>query len=179
MKRLCSLLLALLVIFLAFFSTQWVYSQDATRVRVFPAQVTLQPGRSAAIEIWVDDVEALFAFEADIHFDPDLLSAKDLTLGSFLEPGQEAINLIDNDNGIIQYHMTQWGQNVASKSGSGVLFSFEITLLDATAGSDIDIEHILLSDRDSFEIPCEVQHGMVKSPGSGPEFSVYLPLILH
>ena len=68
------------------------------------------------------------------------------------------------------------GQNGIKEIG-GVLFSFEITL--APPGSDIDIEHILLSDRDSFEIPCEVQHGMVKSPGSGPEFSVYLPLILH
>lgn len=179
MKRLCSLPLSLLVIFLAFFTTRWVYSQADTRVRVSPAQVTLQPGKSAAIEIWVDDVDALFAFEADIHFDPGLISAKDLTPGGFLEPGQEAINLIDNDNGSIQYHMTQWGQNVTSKSGSGVLFSFEITLLDATAGSDIEIEHILLSDRDSFEIPCVVQHGVVISPGSGPEFSVYLPLILH
>jgi hypothetical protein len=148
-------------------------------VRVSPAQVTLQPGDRATIEIRVDAVEALFAFEADIHFDPDLISAEDLTLGSFLEPGWEPINLIDNDSGIIQYHMSQSGMDTPSKSGSGVLFSFEITLLGATAGSDIEIEHILLSDRDGFEIPCEVLHGTVKSPGSGPEFSVFLPLILH
>jgi len=179
MKRLCSFLLALLVIFLAFFSTQWAYSQAGTQVRVFPAQVTLQPGESATIEIWVDDVEELFAFAADITFDPDLISAKDLTLGGFLEPGQEVINSIDPDNGSIQYHMTQWGESTPSKSGSGVLFSFEITLLDATAGSDIKIELIVLSDRNGVDIPCEVQHGVVKSPGSGLGFLVFLPLILH
>ncbi len=179
MKRLCLLLLALLVIFLAFFSTQWAYSQADTRVRVSPAQVTLQPGKSTTIEIWVDDVEALFAFAADIHFDPGLISAKDLTPGGFLEPDREIIKEIDPDNGIIQYHMSQWGQSTPSKSGSGVLFSFEITLLDATAGSDIKIEHILLSDRNGIEIPCEAQHGVVKSPGSGPEFLGFLPLILH
>ena len=83
MKRLCLLLLVLTAIFLPFSTTHSAHSQADTRVRVSPAQVTLQPGDRATIEIRVDAVEALFAFEADLQFDPDLISAEDLTLGSF------------------------------------------------------------------------------------------------
>ncbi len=54
--------------FLTFFSTQWAYSQADTRVRVSPAQATLQPGKSVLIEIWVDNVEELFAVDPALNW---------------------------------------------------------------------------------------------------------------
>ena len=62
-------------------------SQSDTVVRVSPAEVTLPPGKSQTIEIWVDDVEDLVGFAIEIHFDPAYLLVDPLGLqpGSFLD----------------------------------------------------------------------------------------------
>jgi hypothetical protein len=179
MKRTTNLVVLLLLVWLSLGFTSEVASQPQAVVRVAPSQVTLNPGESTVIEIWVDDVVGLYGFEFELHFDPVKISARSLALGSFLVPGLTIRDYIDNDNGIIRYDMTQWGQDVVSKTGSGVLLSFDITLLEGTAGSSLTIASVLLTDRDSFEIPCEVEHAVVSTPGLVPESSVFLPLILR
>ena len=179
MKRFTGVIILLLAGWLLLGLPSSVASQGGTVVRVYPAEVTLEPGESETIEIWVDNVVGLFGFEMEVHFDPDVISADLLTLANFLDEGWIVIDQIDNENGIIIFHMTQAGIEVESKTGSGVLFQFRITLLEAVAESELSIEHVLLTDRIGVEIPCGVQNAVIRTPGTGPDFSVYLPIILR
>jgi hypothetical protein len=179
MKRIMSLILLLIFAGFSLGMTSVSASQPETVVRVSPSLVMLNPGESTTIEIWVDDVIDLFGFAVEIHYDHNIISANSLTLGDFLEPGMTIRDEIDHENGIIWYDMTQWGQSTEPKSGSGVLFRFEITLLEATSRSELTIISALLTTRDGFDIPCRVEKGFVSTPGMGPAYTVYLPLIMY
>ena len=178
MKKLLPLLSVLLVTLTTFGQLSPVTAQTGTVVRVSPALVELETGHSATIEIWVDDVAALYGFELEVQYNPAKLSAASTALGGFLEPDWIVINTIDNDNGVLRYDMTQKNPSEA-KSGSGVLISFEITLLAETGETPLVISHILLTDRDGFEIPSIAQNGEVVTPGYSPAYSVFLPLIIN
>jgi hypothetical protein len=178
MKRLTGAILILTALWLSLGFSAPAVAKPAAVVRVHPATVMLNPGESTTIEIWVDDVVELFGFEIEVRFDPKKISASSLALGEFLEPGLNLINAIDNENGFINYEMAQLGQEVESKSGSGVLIRFEVTLLEAINKTTLELSSVLLTDRDSFEIDYSVEDGFIRTPGMGPEFMVYLPLIV-
>ena len=179
MKKLLPLLSVLLVTLTTFGQLSPVTAQTGTVVRVSPALVELEAGHSATIEIWVDDVVDLYGFAVEVQYNPAKLSAASTVLGDFLEgPGLTPVDTIDNINGILQYEMVQVSPSEA-KSGSGVLISFEITLLEATSETPLVISHILLTDRNGFEIPSIGQNGEVVTPGYSPAYSVFLPLIIN
>ncbi len=62
-------------------------AQTSAVVRVSPALVELEAGQSATIEIWVDDVVALYGFELEVQYNPAKISAASTALGDFLEAG--------------------------------------------------------------------------------------------
>jgi hypothetical protein len=179
MKKLLLLLSVLLVTLTTLGQLSPVTAQTVPVVRVSPALVELEAGQSATIEIWVDDVAALFGFELEVRYNPAKISAASTTLGGFLEPGLTPVNTIDNVNGVLRYDMVQIGTGTTSKSGSGVLIRFEITLLEATSATPLVISSILLTDRDGFEIPCDTENGVVLTPGVSPVYTVYLPLVVY
>lgn len=179
MKRSFRFSLFLLVLAMSMGMSQPVVSQTGTVVRVSPALVYLEGGQTTTIEIWVDDVSDLFGFAVEIHFDPSKISAASTTLGGFLEPNTAIIDQIDTINGIIKYEMTQWGQETTSKSDSGVLITFEITLIQEVSETPLVIDSILLTDRNGVEIPCAVDHGKVRTPGLTPAFEIFLPLVMQ
>jgi hypothetical protein len=177
MKALFRTTLLLLVLLSSLGRPAHASAQTGTVVRVNPALVFLQAGQSATVEIRVENVEQLFGFAIDVHFDPSKISAASTTLGDFLEPGWTVENIIDNNNGFLKYAMAQIGAETPSKSGSGVLLTFEITLLKDVTETEIRIDDIVLTDRDSFKINCEVEDGLVKTPGYRE--LTFLPLVLH
>ena len=154
-------------------------AQTGTVVRVNPEQIDLQAGQTATIEIRVEDVTDLFGFAIWIKFNhlKIFITPDSTALGDFLESGLTPVNKIDNDVGFIQYEMTQSGNETPSKSGSGVLLTFEISLLEEVSESALMIDDILLTDRDGVEIPCQVEHGTVKTPGYWA--LTFLPLVLR
>ena len=177
MKEIIRRPLFLLVFLFSLVSPGRATAEGGTVVRVNPRQVDLQAGQTVAIEIRVEDVTDLFGFAIEVHFDPLKISADHAELGDFLEPGFMIIDNIDNINGIITYDMTQSGQDTPSKSGSGVLMTFEISLLEEVSKTALMIDDILLTDRDGVEIPCKVEHGTVKTPGYWA--ITFLPLVLR
>lgn len=156
-----------------------VGSQTGILVSVSPALVLLESGESAAIEIWVENVTALFGFEVDVQFDPQKISVSSLALGEFLEAGWIVKSVFDNENGSIEFDMTQTGTETESKSGSGVLISFDILLKEEVAETNLSITSVLLTDRNGIEIPTGVQNGLVRTPSVYDVLKrVYLPLVL-
>lgn len=179
MKRIIGLGIILLIVLTNLAFPAPAASQTGTVVRVHPAQVTLNPGESAVIEIWVDEVTDLVAFSVQINFDPSRLSADSLQHGPFLDIAfQEPTNGINNGLGTIRYGNAQ-GPSSQPKSGSGVLFSFQITAKAISGETSLSITTADLVDEDILLIPCQVANGTVKVTGDdGNGFLVYLPLII-
>ncbi len=155
------------------------YTQPLTAVRIAPSSLTLEPGQSAEIEVWVDNVVGLRAFDIHVQFDPTRLSADQLTDAEFI-PGlfEAPTNNIDNGTGLIKFGVVQG--NVDPQSGSGVLFSFEITAKDLSGETQLSIELADLVGEDYLLISCQTSHGIVQISGEPvPVYKAFLPLILQ
>jgi hypothetical protein len=183
LKRIyCLLFFLILLLALAIPNPAASQTETVATVRISPPVVALAPGEGATIEVWVDDVESLFAFDLEIIFDPDYLLVKDANLdevdiqvhqGDFLETqaGKYQIvkNQADNQLGTIKFEMTQWGQETPSKSGSGILIYFEIRAKERLVATALEISSVLLSDRDGIEIGSTVEQGTVRIIGAADD----------
>jgi len=192
MKQFMLILGGLLVLLLAVASPVRALARTDTVVRIEPTDVYLTPEETVKIEVWVDDVNSLFAFEIEIVFDSDYLFVKDANLdvdgvqvhqGDFLETQEGkyvvVVNRVDNQLGIIQFDMFQLGNETPSKSGSGILISFEITAKEQPAETTLEISSVLLSDRNGIEILRTIEHGTVTIESGKAPFTNFLPLILY
>jgi len=182
MKRLCPLLLSLLVFLTlsSFNPSQEVFSQGGTVVKVSPALVNLEPGQSATIEILIDNVVDLRAFEVDIVFDQSRMYVppSSLSAGSFLGSGLNVPdNGVDNDTGTITFGKAIIGDDV--QSGSGAIFTFQVQAKANAGDGLITIVSAVLVNAAYGEIPHSLQHGTVVISGEGGSFQVFLPLILR
>jgi len=193
MRRLLTLLLVLVVNLVVLGLPTRASSQatplepDSTAVvRIAPAAVSLNPGQSRTIEVWVDDVEALWGFQIDIQFDPAIIEVSNLTKGSMLSTingeFEIVISDIDSDLGTIAFHMYQKrvdDQTPLPRDESGVLFLFTIRAKDQLGETALTFDEITLSDRDSFEIPSSTQDGTVTVTDEAIGSTVYLPLVMR
>lgn len=94
-----------------------------TRLRVTPSE------DGSAAEIWVDDVEGLYALDIQLSFDPQRFQVDDadpdkdgiqLEVGQVPAPDFVAMNSVDNATGEVHYVVTQLGTTDAF-SGSGMV----------------------------------------------------------
>jgi hypothetical protein len=99
------------------------------RVSLQPSQ-TVGIGQEFKVNVWVDDVADLTAFNVDIGFDPSYLQVVNLKSGGFLAGGIVVASDYNNESGTISYAEYTLGNPVA---GSGSLL--EITLRAKKAGS--------------------------------------------
>lgn len=170
MKRLFLLLMVCLglVAVGVFASSEAAVGRGATVVRVSPAVVELDPGESTTVEVWVDNVEDLAGFAVEIHFDPDLVLASDLVLGSFLDYGGFIITKVDNNLGTLSYDFAQTGfDNI--QSGSDVLFSFKLTTKNVPGAFQLEIinsDLVGVEGINHFPINHTVEHGSVRIIGA-------------
>ncbi len=150
-------------------------SQGSVSVSVKPHETALAPFVFQTIEVWVNDVENLVAFEVELHYDPQLINVSSLALGDFLIAGLPApTNGIDTDQGIIHYGMAQIS-GADPKSGKGCLFTFDIQARRSfTNNTDITLYRAELVDHNYFLIPTTLQNGLVNMNS----FELFLPLIV-
>jgi len=155
-----------------------------TVVRVSPEEVTLSPGESQVIEVWVDYVAELWAFALEVIFDPAALTVSDLEAGEFLstESGRYLIivNAVDNTLGRISFDMTQkrvTDTDPLPRDGSGVLISFQVLAKSKPGETNLILNDVLLSNKDGEVIPASVVNGTVRIISD--KNYVYLPLFWH
>lgn len=160
-------ILALLIVFILMAGVvgaapPTVLAENGTVVRVEPAEVVLNPGESTTIEVWVDDVVDLLGFEVKVYFDTDYVSASELAQGKFLDyDGMVGFdNDIYQDDGIIIFGFTLIGYDNI-QSGSGDLFSFNLTANPYPGEFELEIFYSDLVDQDIAPIPHAVDHGSV------------------
>lgn len=179
MKKPIYFMLFLLLLLPLFAAPQHAYAQTGTVVRVEPETLSIDHGESHLINIWVENVDKLRAFSVEVTFDPQLLSASSLNNGGFLDPFLfEPTNSINNVDGIIRFGVAQG--SIEPKSGTGILFSFEITAKEVPGETLLDITKAELVGDDYSFILCEIEHGTV-TIGDVPDeqFYSFLPLIVY
>ena len=154
-----------------------------TTIVVSPTLIASSVGLPATVEIWVQDVEALYAGGFLLAFDPSLVQVQDanpyqdgvqIESGSWLERQLELANSVDNTAGEVDFAVTQ-SHPETGKDGSGMLA--RITFVRVAEGiSTLEFSQVELGDDEGSIIPASAQGGeVVVRIGS----RLYLPLVLR
>lgn len=157
------------------------WAQEGATVRPDPLALEIEARSTSVVNILVEDVTDLYGFEFQITFDPTLVGVVDadpaksgvqIQPGDFLSPDWELDNTVDNQNGTIDYALSQWDPS-PPKSGSGVLAI--ITWRGKVPGtSPIHFTYVQLGAPGGVPISASTQDGQISVEGP---FKTYLPII--
>lgn len=152
-----------------------------TLVNFHPATANLAAGDTLLVELWVENVTALYGADIQLHFDPTAwrvldadpnLAGVQIRLRSdLLKPGFVIHREADNQTGMIWYANSQ--VNPASPvSGSGALFEFSLLALK-NGDFPVTITAQQLSDQSGSPIPAVSQDALFTVKG----YKTHLALI--
>jgi hypothetical protein len=152
-------------------------------VVISPTVITTSIGAPATVEVWVQDVEGLYAGGFDIDFDASVVRVQDanpfvdgvqIEPGSWLERQLEAANKAYNTTGHIEYSVTQ-SRPATGKDGSGILA--RITFVGKSEGSSLlQFSRLKLVDDELVTISASAQDGQVVVAGGA---RIYLPVVIR
>jgi hypothetical protein len=139
-------------------------------IRFNPASSTVGPGDVFVLDVVVDNVVDLGAFEFTVTFDPAVVHMQSATMGSFLgSTGRTVVALplsIDNTGGSVTYGGFTFG-SAAGPSGTGTVA--QLTLQAVAAGSSsLDFSAAQLADTQAHVLgPLTKSSGSVTVSGGG------------
>ena len=147
-------------------------AQTPALISVSPEYQLVHLGDAFAVQVRIDDVQALYAFDVTLSFPAELLEALSVTDADFLAPGMGWAS-IDNDAGTVNVVHSQLNP-AEPVSGSGVLFTvlFRVDAEGATAALLPNL--VTLSDREGYLIPCETHGGSARLG----DYLLFLPMAL-
>lgn len=138
-----------------------VTAQNTQTARVgFFQSYDIPTDTKVEIPVEIKDVNALYAIDFQMTFDPSILQVEDADLESpgvqiaqatFLEAGMVLFNDADNTKGTIRFITSQINPSEA-KSGDGILFVIYFTGVKEGI-SALTITNLQLADREGNEIP--------------------------
>jgi cohesin domain-containing protein len=121
---------------------------QAATVSIDPSSLTVGVGSAFDLNVNISSVSDLFAFQFDIVFNPEVLSATSVSEGPFLLSGGTTAFVpgsIDNVGGEISVTADSLVGAVPGVSGDGVLATLHFAAL-AAGTSDISLSNIILLD---------------------------------
>jgi hypothetical protein len=137
-----------------------VPGETPVRLYLAPAETTLNVNGVATLELRIENVRHLYAFQLELAFNPVLLEVVDakpgvpgvqIQDGEFFTPDISLKNIVNNTTGKIEYGASLQGVK-PGVNGSGVLA--RLTLKGKSAGlSQVNITRAILSDPASIQIP--------------------------
>jgi general secretion pathway protein D len=136
---------------------------------VEPPSTSVSAGDTFSLDVFITDVTDLYAYQFDVSFDPGVLSAQDLTEGSFLATGGATFFIpgsIDNVAGLISFTATTLLGPDPGVSGNGTLAVVEFSAI-GTGTSPIDLSNVLLLDSTIIDITADVVAGAVDVQDNG------------
>lgn len=155
------------------------YAQAETLVRVDPQMTVVDKGEAFTLDIRVENVQDLSAFDVALHFNPDHLMVTSLTLGDFLSPGLGG-NSYDNETGFIHFYNAIFSSSEPG-SGSGILFTVHFTAKTVDVDTIVSIDEALtefVEAETNDLIPYTSQNGHVQIGEGSEEYKIFLPLVL-
>ena len=140
----------------------------APTISVSPDFSTVGISETVTLDIRVDGVERLYGAQVELFFDPELVEVVDaydflpgvqIEEGEFLIPDATFRNLVDNNNGVIQYTVSLQGDK-PGVSGGGVLARVTFHGLKAGLGT-VGFTRVILSDPQSGQLSVLPADGMI------------------
>jgi hypothetical protein len=129
-----------------------------------PQEVQVTHGTSFSVDVNVQNVTDLYAFDVYVHFDPNLLQAINMTEGSFLKSGGNTgvvLSEVNQTAGYLEYVVTLWTAETGV-NGSGTLFTATLVGdLVNNGTSTLSFESSELSDSNANLISYVSQEGTV------------------
>jgi hypothetical protein len=178
--RVCGLLVVSLALGLA---APAQAAPPACRLVLAPAQAAIAPGQDQALDVRVEQVTGLYAYQCTIEYDPAVLRVRDadpnmpgiqVRLGSFLQADFVQQNSVDEVQGRITVIVTQINPTPAV-SGSGVLFSMDfIGLAPGSSAVRADRGKTIITNRDAEAFAVTYTDAEI---GVGSNWAVFLPLL--
>jgi general secretion pathway protein D len=132
---------------------------SAATIGIVPSTTTVLPGASFTLDVDITDISDLYAFQFDVGFAPDILSATAVTDGAFLDTGFFP-GFIDNTAGTISFAADSLAGPVPGVSGSGTLATIEFLAL-AQGMSPVTLSNVILLNSTLADIPVTTASGSV------------------
>lgn len=117
-----------IIIFCLCFPSMIAVANSVVGLGFFYPQPAAKIGEATEFQIWISDVENLYAFEIQFSYDPQRIQINSLRTGDFLEPGFVLLNTVED--GQAAYGMTQLNPSLP-KSGNGALLIVNFTAIEA------------------------------------------------
>lgn len=176
----CRKLLILIILFMGLFGwTQSVDAQAVTVVRLDPVSSTIGPNEAFFVDVMVENVSDLWAFDVIVTYDPDYLAVVSVEWGDFLEVGIPIPEIDFETEGLVRWGMTQMSP-AEPQSGSGVLCTINFVSKELEGETNLEITFAELVDGETYLlIPNTPQGGSVQIGSEKAEAMNYLPLIVR
>jgi hypothetical protein len=144
--------------------------EPGATVCVQPPSLFVAPGTNFSVDVVVDEVSNLGAYEFTLAFDPNVLALTGVSNGPFLGSTRRTVSCLDPTLGVGSVHFVciTLGPAPGGASGSGVLATVRFLAL-AEGSSPLDLQNVILAAADIVGTPIAVtaQDGTV-SVSSGP-----------
>jgi hypothetical protein len=122
--------------------------------------------KGSDIEIQLDNAVDLYGLHVHVEFDPNKIQVRDadpdqegiqIAPGILPSPDFIALNMVDNEYGMIDYAVVQTNPRQPA-SGSGVVAVIHVEQSDADA-NPFTVLHIELAGPDGNKLPVQIAHG--------------------
>jgi hypothetical protein len=147
-----------------------VSAQSVTLIHLAPGTATVEEGQLTGVQVRVENVENLYAFDIRLKFDPAAVEVVDsdsefeglqVRLGDLLKPDFVVHNLADNAEGTVRLALTQLNPS-EGVTGSGVLFAVTFRGKRAGASSPLSFTYQQLVSRTGDVILASVEEGQIR-----------------
>lgn len=152
-----------------------VTSQDPVGLHIAPAAEKLSVAEAASVEIRLDHATDLYGLHLSLSFDPTKLVVQDsdpaqegvqVTPGALPAPDFTVINKVDNEQGMVEYAVTQLNPREPAQ-GDGVVAVINFRGVGAGV-SPLTFSYTKLAGPDGQEIPVEAASLTLEVSEPGP-----------
>ena len=160
-------------------------ADSTTWVRVKPDGGDYGYGDLIDVEVWIEDVESMYAGDVQLSFDPQYLAVVDanpatatvemVPRNDLVSPDWVIRNVANNQAGTTWYAVSQLNPSEAV-SGSGVFFSFQFKT-KGLGQTKVGVHYRKLASRDGIEIPAEAAGANYRITGDINR--IFLPLVYN
>ena len=140
-----------------------------------PEAVILGTTGAGETDVRVQEVEDLYGYQLELHYDPAIVSAESIKLGPFISPDWVLNQEIDNTTGVIALAVSQ-RHATPPRDGEGRLA--QVSWRGQSPGtSPLTLLGVKLAEPGGVQIPVDVESGSIEVLPADAILDLYMPLI--
>jgi hypothetical protein len=140
-----------------------------------PEAVILGTTGAGETDVRIQEVENLYGYQLELHYDPAIVHAESIELGPFISPDWVLDQEIDNTTGVIALAVSQ-RHATPPRDGAGRLA--QVRWRGESPGtSALTLMDVKLAEPGGVQIPVEVESGDIEVVPADAILELYMPLI--